>query len=77
MATINTVSAKNLDAFVGDSVSIARGYFSVSPWAYKMPTTSNRFGLQGAPDGVYTITAKTPETNEEGAAVAYTLTANA
>lgn len=76
MTTAKEITAKNLDSYVGEKVTIADGMFSVSPWGYKMPTTSSRFGLADAPTGVYTITAKNPESAEEGAAVAYTLTAN-
>lgn len=68
-----TFTAKNLDSCVGEKITVSNGEFSVTPWAYKMPTTSSRFGLSNVPDGVYTITEKVADSSNEGSAVTYTL----
>ena len=74
---MTTITATNLDADIGDVVTVKNGFFAVSPWGYKKPTTSERFGLDGSLDGVYTITAKIKASQNDGAAVRYTLTAQA
>lgn len=74
MATTHTV--RNLDAYVGDVVTISNGEFMVSPWSYKMPTTSKQFEINSVPNGIYRITAKTPDSQEEGAGVNYIITSD-
>jgi hypothetical protein len=66
-------TAKNLDSYVGETVTVSNGFFSVSPWGYQMPLTSNRFGLQDVPNGTYKITEKVAESSADGAAVTYTI----
>jgi hypothetical protein len=77
MTTCATFTATNLDANIGETVTIERGMFCLSPWSYQKPVTSGQFGLDGVPSGVYTITAKIRASENDGAAVQYTLTAKA
>lgn len=75
MAIFPAFTATNLDANIGETVTIERGMFSVSPWSDRKPVTSDRFGLEGVPSGVYTITAKIRASENDGAVVQYTPTA--
>ncbi len=69
------ITLKNINADIGDIVTVKNGMISISPWSYTRPI-DNCIMDESPQDGEYVITKKAPIGDDvEGCPKAYTLQA--